>query len=219
MNCNAENLNNKWNYENGFYLTSQPNRIGKMLAQYELYKKIINLPGDVLEFGVYKGASLLRLATFRNLLENDFSRKIIGFDMFGKFPTTDDELDNKFIQSFENDGGYGIDKEELEKFIDYKNLQNVKLVKGDINETLDIFLEETPHLRISLLHIDVDVYQPTKLILDKLFDRVVRGGLIILDDYNTVNGETNAVDEFLVGKNEVIQKLPLSHIPSFIEKL
>ena len=65
----------KWDFENSFYWFSDPTRINKLLAQYELYKSIIDLPGDVLEFGVYKLCSLIRLATYRNLIENDFSRK------------------------------------------------------------------------------------------------------------------------------------------------
>jgi hypothetical protein len=77
---------NVWDYENGFYWFSSPTRLNKMLAHYELYKSIVGLPGDIFELGVYKAASLIRLATFRNLLENDFSRKIVGFDAFGKFP-------------------------------------------------------------------------------------------------------------------------------------
>ena len=70
---------NKWDYENGFYWHSPQSRIGKLISHYELYKTITNLPGNILEFGVYKASSLVRFATFRNMLENDFSRKIIGF--------------------------------------------------------------------------------------------------------------------------------------------
>jgi hypothetical protein len=44
------------------------------------------LPGNIIECGVFKGASLIRFATFRYILEAPFSRKIIEFDTFGKFP-------------------------------------------------------------------------------------------------------------------------------------
>ena len=95
-------LSKKWDYENGFYLTCETGRIGKFLNHLEIYKKIINLPGDVLEFGVYKGTSLIRLISFRDLFEHPNSRKIIGFDAFGKFP---DELnlesDKEFVERFE----------------------------------------------------------------------------------------------------------------------
>ena len=42
-----------WDYENGFFLTSHPTRIGKLLAHYELYKRIVELPGQVVECGVF----------------------------------------------------------------------------------------------------------------------------------------------------------------------
>ena len=51
--------------------------------------------------------------------------------------------------------------------------------------------------RFSLIHLDMDVYEPTAFVLKKLFDRLVVGGLIVIDDYNTVEGATIAVDEFI----------------------
>ena len=95
-------LDKKWDYENGFYLTCETGRIGKLLNHLEIYKKIMDVPGDILEFGVYKGTSLVRLMAFRDLLESTHSRKIIGFDAFGKFP--DDlalESDKEFVTNFE----------------------------------------------------------------------------------------------------------------------
>jgi len=46
------NVDKQWDYENGFYLTSHITRISKMLAHYELYKSVVNLPGHVVECGV-----------------------------------------------------------------------------------------------------------------------------------------------------------------------
>lgn len=214
-----ENIEQRWDYENGYYLTSEVSRTAKFLAHYEIYKKILDLPGDIMEFGVFKGASLIRLATYRNLLENDFSRKIIGFDAFGQFPKTDSDADNQFIERFESEAGIGIKKEEFEQYLSYKKFQNISLVQGDILETLECFLQDAPHTKLSLVHVDVDVYQPTKFILEKLYDRVVGGGVIMFDDYNSVEGETRAVDEFFADKPEKIQKLSLNYIPSFIQKL
>ncbi|CEO27790.1 TylF/MycF/NovP-related O-methyltransferase [Paraclostridium sordellii] len=215
---NETNISNSWDYENGFYLTSPVNRMGKQLAQYELYKKIVNIPGEVLEFGVYKGASIIRFATYRELLENTYSRKIIGFDIFGEFPKTDNDDDNKFIQRFEEQGGNGISKEVLEDFIKHKNINNIELIKGNVFDTLDEFLEKNKQIKISLLHLDLDVYKPTKFILEKLYERMVPGGIIVFDDYGTVKGATDAIDEFLKEKNKKIEKLSLCYIPSFVVK-
>ena len=66
---NQFRLKNRWEYENGFYLTSDASRIGKTLSQFEIFKEILNVKGDIFEFGVFKGASLMRLASFRKLLK------------------------------------------------------------------------------------------------------------------------------------------------------
>lgn len=213
--------NKCFEYENGFYLTSDTYRMGNILAHYELYKRITDLPGDVMELGVFKGGSIIQFATFRELLENEKSRKIIGFDMFGEFPMTEkvksdiefiDDWNSKFDNEF-------LSKEDLEKALDNKGIGNVDLVKGNILETLELYLQKNPYTRIAMLHIDVDVYEPAKIGLELLYDRVVPGGYIVLDDYATVEGETLAVEEFFRDKDIIIHKFPFSHTkPSYIVK-
>ncbi|MCP4552307.1 MAG: dTDP-6-deoxy-L-hexose 3-O-methyltransferase [Bacteroidetes bacterium] len=212
-------ISKKWDYENGFYLTCETSRIGKLLNHLEIYKKILELPGDILEFGVYKGTSLVRLLSFRNLLENENSRKVFGFDIFGEFPNSLElESDKQFVQKFEKAGGYGISKKELEIHLDNKGLKNYELFEGDILETISEFLEKNQSRKISLLHIDVDVYEPTKVILENLYHKIVKGGILMLDDYGVLEGETKAVDEFFVGQNIVINKPKFNYIPSYIVK-
>jgi len=212
-------LTKKWDYENGFYLTCETGRIGKFLNHLEIYKKIIGLPGEVLEFGVYKGTSFVRLLSFRDLLEHTSSRKMVGFDAFGKFPGNFAiDTDKAFVDKFETSGGYGISKEEMERHLQNKKTENFELVEGDILETLPVYLKQYPQLKISLLHIDVDVYEPTVYILQHLWQRIVPGGILMLDDYGKVNGETMAVDEFFANSPVVIHKPPFYHIPSYIVK-
>lgn len=206
-------------YENGFYLTSKHDRMGKFLAHYELYKRIVDLPGNIVECGVFKGNSLVRFATFRELLENTYSRKIIGFDIFGKFPETAFEDDKKFLTKFiDSAGEQSISVDELNKVLTFKSFHNIELVKGDINQTVPAYVRDQPQCKIALLHIDTDVYEPAVTILESFYDRVVRGGLIVLDDYGTFPGETQAVDEFMANRKLEIKKLPFYQVPSFIIK-
>ena len=210
-----------FDYENGFYLTSEPYRLGNILAHYELYKKIIELPGDVIELGVFKGSSLIQFATFRELLENEKSRKIIGFDMFGEFPESNTvKSDVEFIENWnEAFKDEFLSKEDLLKSFEHKNIHHIELVAGNILETIDSYLEKNPHTKIALLHIDTDTYLPAKAGLEKLFERVVKGGVIVLDDYATIEGETLAVDEFFADKDYSIKKFSSSHAkPSYIIK-
>jgi len=210
----------QFDYENGFYLTSKSARLGKIIVHYELYKMINNLPGDIVEFGVFKGASLIKFATFRELFENSYSRKIIGFDVFDKFPETDFVDDKKHREDFiKNAGESSITLEGLHEVMEYKKFQNVELVKGDILETAPRYIADNPQLKISLLHIDVDIYEPSKVILETMYDSVVEGGLIVLDDYGVFPGETKAVDDFFHGKSVPINKFPFSQSsPSYIIK-
>ncbi|MCU0448285.1 MAG: TylF/MycF family methyltransferase [Bernardetiaceae bacterium] len=211
----------KWKYENGFYLTSEVSRIPKLLAHYELYKKIVDLPGHIIEFGVYKGVSLVQWLTFREILESPFSRKIIGFDAFGKFPDHTLALpsDRAFVKSFEAAGGDGLARPAIEHYLREKKFQNFQLVEGDINQTLPAFLAQNPQARFSLVHVDVDVYEPTQTILTQLSHLIVRGGLLVFDDYGTVAGETKAIEDFNLQGFGPLRKLPISHIPCFMEKL
>lgn len=207
-----------WDAENIFYLKSHESRLGKLLALYEIYKKIIDIPGDIVECGVYKGASLMRLAAFRRLLENDYSREIFGFDIFGTFPTGEvsDEADLKFIKEFESGGGNGISACELQDLFKRKSYRNISLVQGNLFETLPEYMNNNSHRRIALLHLDLDVYEPTKYSLECLADSVVPGGVIVFDDYSAVDGATKAADEFLKRKNYKINKVNYYKVPSYV---
>lgn len=211
-------LDKAFDYENGFYITSDRRRLQKLIAHYELYKKIVHLPGAVVECGVFKGASLIRFAQFRDMLESVYSRKIIGFDAFGKFPVTDNAEDQVFIENFEREAGHGISVAELNAVFEHKGILNVELVPGNILETVPSYQKTHPELKISILHIDVDVYLPSKIVLEHLYEHVVPGGICIFDDYGTVYGETKAVDEFLSERSVKLRKLSCSHIPIYLVK-
>lgn len=218
--ANLYNIEDRFEYENGFYATADPSRFSKFITHLELFKQTSTIRGEIVEFGVFKGNSFFRWIKFRDLLEQTSSRKIIGFDIFGEFPEAKFEGDKERRDLFvkETNGGQSISYEEVNTLLDKQRLnKNVEIIKGDILLTLDKYLEQNPQLKISLLHIDVDLYEPTKHILEKLFDRVTKGGIIILDDYGSFAGTNKAVDDFFKNKVE-IQKMPYSNAISFIRK-
>ncbi|MFN0729535.1 TylF/MycF/NovP-related O-methyltransferase [Polaribacter gochangensis] len=213
-------LDKKFEYENGFYATADSSRFSKFLTHLELFRETSTVRGEVLEFGIFKGNSFFRWVKFRDLLENNSSRKIIGFDVFGDFPEANFDEDKKRRDLFveETQGGKSISYEEMNDLLVSQRLEkNVELIKGDILVTLDEYLIKNPHLKISLLHIDVDLYEPVKIILEKLYDRITKGGIIILDDYGTFSGTNKAVDDFFENKIE-IKKKPYSQTISYIKK-
>jgi len=213
-------LERRFEYENGFYATADPSRFSKFISHSEFFKKTSSIRGEVVEFGVFKGNSFFRWIKFRDLLEQTSSRKIIGFDIFGDFPEAyfdgDKQKRDAFIE--ETKGGKSISYDEIKQLLELQNLQkNVEIIKGDILKTLDTYIDDNPHLKISLLHIDVDLYEPCKVILEKLYDKVTKGGIIILDDYGAFAGTNKAVDDFFENKIE-IKKLPYSNAISYIVK-
>jgi hypothetical protein len=213
-------LTRNFEYENGFYATANASRFSKFITHLEFFKQTSNVRGEIVEFGIFKGNSFFRWIKFRDLLEQTFSRKIIGFDIFGDFPKANFDDDkakrNAFVE--ETNGGVSISFEEMNDLLNKQGLnENVDIIKGDILVTLDDYLEKNPHLKISLLHIDVDLYEPSKHILEKLFDRVTKGGIIIFDDYGAFAGTNKAVDDFF-NNNIEVKKLSFSHAISYIIK-
>jgi len=207
-------------YENNFYLSSDVTRISKILAQYELFKLAKDIPGEIVECGVFKGASFCRFATFREIFGNIFSKRIIGFDTFGEFPET------KFVDDIEplknqvsTDGNYSIEVEQLKKVLKHKGIdKNIELIKGDITNTVPKYVSDHPELKISLLNLDVDIYEPSVTVLENLFPRISKGGVLILDDYATFPGETKAVDDYFKDKKIEIKKFSFCMTPCYMIK-
>jgi hypothetical protein len=217
---NLYDLDSRFEYENGFYATADPSRFSKFISHLEFFKRTSEVRGEIVEFGIFKGNSFFRWIKFRDLLEQTNSRKIIGFDIFGDFPEANFEEDKRKRDAFveETKGGKSISYDEINELLIKQNLhKNVEIIKGDILQTLDRYIDDNPHLKISLLHIDVDLYEPSKIILEKLYNRVTKGGIIILDDYGAFAGTNKAVDDFFNDKVE-IKKLPYAHAISYIVK-
>ena len=214
---------NPWTYENLFYLTSDKKRILKLLDHYEVYNKILNIKGDVIECGVFKGASLIRFLTFRDLIEKKDKRKIIGFDAFGKFPRPKNDNKNKktdsvFAKRHDDKIGLGISINLLKKYLKKKKFSNYELIKGNVIQTLPNYLKKNKKLKISLLHLDLDIYEPTKFVLEILYEKISKNGIILFDDYAHIKGATLAVDEFLKKKKIKIHKVSKNGRPFFIQK-
>jgi hypothetical protein len=184
-------IDKSFDYENGFYLSCNSQRISKFIAYYELFKKTLNLAGDIVEFDVFKGVSLSRFALLRELFCVPASKKIIGFDVFGEFPGTEFTAGKTARNNFISTAGVvGIEKDQLERLLELRGLnKNLELVKGDITETLPKWLEQNPHSRFSLVNLDTDIYEAAVIILEKIWPRLVNGGVLLIDDYGVFSRE------------------------------
>jgi Macrocin-O-methyltransferase (TylF) len=208
-----------------FQIYSRRLFLKRFLAHYELFRLTVDLPGDIVELGVYRGSTLFSWANFleiRNM--GDRAKKVIGFDNFRGLGQVSPEDGKEDPRVGKVPGGYnaGAFKAQLEdaiaiydqdRFIGYK--PRVVLVEGDIEESVERYIRENPGLRISLLHFDVDLYAPTRRGLELLWPRVVVGGVVLFDEYGIPpwEGESNAVDQFFANQNVRLRRLDWSTNP------
>lgn len=170
--------------------------LARYIALLDIIKESLNVPGSIAEFGVYKGAGLMFIAKVMHLMDPMGWKEIHGFDSFEGLTTFTDEDGDATKDMGRFAGSY----EELLELIDLHELQDeVNLHKGLIQDTLPPLLESHPELRFSLVFCDTDLYEPTKLIMDSLHDRLSVGGMFVCDEWNyePYPGETQAIQEFM----------------------
>lgn len=179
--------------------------------QLMMYNEIMmlcnNIPGDVAEFGVAGGISFVSFIRINEILEPGLEglekRHFYGFDSFEGLPEpTDEDYSDKPPVEHMRKGGF-VDTDGfplLKSFADKRD--NVSLVKGWFNESLPKFFEANPHVSLSLVHVDCDLYDSTKTVLELCWPRLNPGGVILFDEINQPNypGETVAFLEYFADK-------------------
>jgi len=197
----------------------------KFLCRYELFRKVLHVHGSIVECGVLYGGGLMAWAQLSEIFEPlNHLRNIIGFDTFTGFVSVS-EMDNTGTAFQGKNGGLAIDTyDDLLKSITLYNknrflnhIEKVKLVKGDVAESLPKFLKANPHLVVSLLYLDFDIYEPTVVALKHLVTRIPKGGIIAFDELNheVWPGETIAVMQEIGINNLRIERLPFGSTMSY----
>lgn len=199
--------------------------MARFLAHYELFKMIQDLPGHIVECGVFRGASLFSFAKFLEIFNSgDRARKVYGFDNFTGFEGLHEKDGKVDLNVGKTDGGWapGVKYDDLKEHVAIfqqdcyvPRSQRMFLEPGDLSKTAPKFMKDNPGLRISLLHLDVDVYEPTLAALEAFYPVVVKGGLVVIDEFahTTWAGETSAVEDYFKDKMPKIQKFPFISLP------
>jgi len=197
----------------------------RFISKYELFKKVLNVQGSIMECGVFLGGGLMTWAQLSSILEPvNHQRKIIGFDTFSGFEELSKE-DEKGISEFSHKGGLAVDSyEDLKKGIKIydqnrfiSHIDKVKLVKGDVFHTIPKFLEDNQHTVVSLLYLDFDVFMPTKVAIENFLPRMPKGAIIAFDELNVDGwpGEVMAVMKTIGINNLRIQRFPFDSLLSY----
>lgn len=190
--------------------------LSRAIYYHELYKKIVDVPGVICEFGVQWGATLSLLHSFRGMYEPyNVSRKIFGFDTFEGFATVDKKDGGQSeVGDYETIAGYEELLEEVlkihESLSPVSHVRKFQLIKGDASITFDKWLEDNPHAIISMAIFDMDVYRPTKDVLERIVPRLTKGSVLVFDEVNCdfYPGETVAIQEVLGLNNLALRRFP-----------
>lgn len=186
---------------NNFIFSNDTRVFNKMMKRVELYLNVKDMVGDILEFGVFKGASIALWLKLLDIYEPNSITKVLGFDYFNPDQVIDELIDlNKSMMSDvisrvkKNELSLEGVREKLSRFKNYK----YKLIQGDAVTTSAILVKNSPGLKIKLLYMDIDVGEPTYQILMTLWKNISINGIIVFDEYAYHQwDESVGVDKFL----------------------
>jgi hypothetical protein len=191
----------------------------RFLALYEIFKLVVDVKGSIVECGVNHGYGTMAWSKFSAILEPvNLTRKIYGFDTFEGFPSVSN-VDMSANSDHVKVGDLAVNS--MEEILQLAEIQDktrflghipkIELIEGDAIKTIPKFILDNPHVLISLLYLDFDLYEPTKVALEELVPRMPKGAVIAFDELDNAlwPGETKAMLEFCEANFPLkIQRLP-----------
>ncbi len=178
--------------------------LGRFLAKSRIFERVLDVPGSIVECGVFNGAGVMTWATLSAILEPlNHLRRVIGFDTFEGFVASGAKDAAPAVNPNAVAGGLRTDAEadiaEAATLFDlYRplgHIPKVELVRGDAVEMIPAYVARNPHLVVSLLYLDFDLYEPTRCAIEQLLPRMPRGAIVAFDQLNqrAWPGETSAL--------------------------
>lgn len=199
----------------------------RFLALYEIFKRVLTVKGSIVECGVHQGFGLMTWAKLSAILEPvNLTRRIYGFDTFEGFPQIS-AADRAAASTHVKVGDlYADSHDELVALIAAHDstrylghVEKTRLIKGDACKTIPEFVKNAPHLVVSLLFLDFDLYEPTRIALETFLPRMSKGAIVAFDELDNPlwPGETVAMLEFLDKYKLRIERLPFDPYIGFAE--
>ena len=167
--------------------------LGRFVAKSRIFERVVNVPGSIVECGVFGGAGVMTWAALSAILEPlNHVRRVIGFDTFSGFVAPGPRDAAPSANAAAVPGGLAADaKADIEQsvrlFDMYRplgHIPKVELVAGDALQTIPRYVEENRHLVVSLLYLDFDLYEPTRCALEQLVPRMPKGAIVAFDELN-----------------------------------
>jgi hypothetical protein len=197
--------------------------LADVLAADALYRRIIEVPGVVMELGVQWGRRLSLFTVLRELYEPyNFNRRVVGFDTFSGLPEPGpqdgDVPSGAFAVGTAGEAHLAAVLDAHESEGPMGHIRRFELVRGDVRETLPDYLREHPETVVALAYFDLDLFEPTRAGLRLLRERLVSGSVLAFDDFgrDAYPGETLAVLEHLDLPRTRLRKLSFHPYPAYL---
>ena len=169
------------------------------IANLEIMNSFKKVPGCVVECGVWRGGAIAASGFILGA-----SRHYFLFDSFEGLPIAK-EIDGESARRWQDDpsgpcyhNNCTASIEDATKAMEIAGIGKYEIVPGWFEETLPGFRTPEP---IAVLRLDADWYDSTKTCLSHLFDQVLPGGVVLIDDYYTWDGCSRAVHDFLSARS------------------
>lgn len=202
----------------------RPYTMTSVERMYHLYKSArylseAKVKGDMLECGVWRGGSMMLVA--KTLLElGDTGRTLHLFDTYEGHPKPDSNIDvdmwgNRAVDEWkslrktdETSDWARVSIDEVRANMESTGypMDKVNLVKGMVENTAAPHAPES----LSLLRLDSDWYASSKVALEVFWPRLVKGGVLIVDDYGHYKGQRKAVDEYFAASPQLLHRVDYS---------
>lgn len=200
---------------NEFIISSDKKVFNKLIARTLIYDKVKDIPGDIVECGVFKGSGFYTFLKLKRLLNPNSLKRVVGFDFFDTESLLSGLTDSdKISMSTLFEGRNFEHKNDFRKILEQKILndgftkEDFEFIQGDISRTSQDYVEKNPGFKISLLYIDLDLEIPTYNTLKNFWNNMSKGGIIVLDEYAHCKwSESKGVDRFLEEMNLEIRNL------------
>lgn len=211
---------------NHFIFSNDTKVLSKLMFKYKFLELTKEVPGDVLELGVFKGSGLLGWLKLKDIFYPNSFKKIVGFDIFDtdKLISILDGYDREYMENLFVSRGFKQSPQYVDilsqKILDAGfSHSDFELVAGDVSYTTKAYASERPGAKISILYIDLDLDKPTYDSLVNLWQRVSSGGYIVFDEYGYHQwSETNGADRFAKEHGLKIYPLDCQSPTAYIKK-
>jgi hypothetical protein len=186
--------------------------LARIITLHHIYERIKNIPGTIMEFGVWFGQNLVLLENLRAIHEPfNKQRKIVGFDTFDGYEGLSVQ-DKQSIVFDKNSYNTGAEYQSyLNKLLEIHegsnilgNVRNIhETIKGNVNHTVPHYFKTNPGTLVAFAYFDMGLYEPTKAALTAILPHTVPGSIILFDELTWPEspGEAVAFKEIIRAKN------------------